>query len=228
MIKPPIKRIELEFIDSNVSSFSHIVQLNFIKEPGSVGTISLLSLDKYTITVSADDLEQVDSLMNYMGDSIYMSEAVFMGGLNIGSFDLKDKANLKIPEANLLNFKYLLDYIVNPSDVVLYMLRYGYKNTEFTTPMVISYLPLEPKPLSERYIRPCITAKNSRFRGPNESVKDSIVNLERSQDIKYLEELDQTIRSDIETHYTTMDAQYRTLYNMIDKVKYLKHHILDT
>lgn len=225
----PIKRLELDFIRSNVDGIDHIVKINIIRNPGLVGPISFLVLRKYVIDKdNADIFNQFSQLLRYMSSSVYMSESIYMGGLDIVEQWAKDSATLTIDEAyKIENFRFLLDYTIDPDDILMYSLQYVYKGNTFQTPFVISYKPSLSKILiGETYDRPCITRRNLRYRGPNESKKYDDMHKEIYCDIRLIENKLITAESDLNTNMLQIDQDLNSLYNIMDKIQSAREYLL--
>lgn len=227
MANAPIRRLELEFIPSNVSGFPYIAKINMIREPGFIGQIDLINVDKFIIDESdIDVVEASEQIMNYIGESVYMSDDTFIGGLEVVDV-AKDKSNLKITTVNLKDFRFLLDTVLTTEDLILFSLNYKYNGVEFKTPLVMSYVPVEVKPLTDGDLRPCVTLRNHRFRGPIESDKMDQFNIEVFQDLEYLYESSVLIENNIKSNMDLMDGKYTALYNITEKAKLLKERVLD-
>jgi len=225
--KPPIRNLRLDFLASNISGYEKIVKISFVKEPGFVGNLDLINIDKYVIDKDeTETILNVEHVMKYIGNGVYMTDDGYMGGLILEEA-AKDKANLKIITVNLKDFRYLLDFVINPEDLVIYALKYVYRGTEFKTPIVTSYTPIEPKALVDLSIRPCLTLHNQRFRGTAESFKTDQFNQEKTDDMRFLYSQSETILDDIEEEAIAMDNIFNTLYNITDRISMAKTAILD-
>lgn len=222
----PIKRLELEFIPSNVTGFDHIVKINIIRTPGMTGEIEFIYVRKYLIDKDDKDLfDEAEYYLNYMSNSVYMSEEIFMGGIDLKAF-AKDHANLYIRRIRLEDFRYLLDYMIDQDDVLLYNINYKYKGVEFNTPVVTSYKPVDIDPLGGLKERPCITLRKLRYRGPNESIKYTNMTKELFCDMRRLEEFSTSVTSDVDSVTEEMDTNFISLYNIMDSVKYYSQYVL--
>jgi len=223
----PIRRLELEFIPSNITSFEHIVKIWIIRNPSLSGTIEFVTLNKYVIDKDDTSLfEDATQYLQYMSNSVYMSESIYMGGLDILSY-AKDSATVTIRSANIDTFRFLLDYMLDQNDVLMYSLSYRYKGTLYTTPLVVSYKPVESEPLSSTYSRPCITLRNLRYRGPNESQKYSNMHKEMYCDMRRLNSMKDNVDSSLEANMSDIDDDFNSLYNIKDSVDFYKSCVLD-
>ena len=222
----PIKRLELEFIPSNVTGFDHIVKINIIRTPGMTGEIEFIYVRKYLIDKEDKTLfDEAEYYLNYMSNSVYMSESIFMGGIDLKTF-AKDHASLYIRSIRLADFRYLLDYMIDQDDVLMYNINYKYKGVEFNTPVVTSFKPVDVKALGGLQERPCITLRNLRHRGPNESIKYTNMTKELFCDMRRLEEFSESVNADVDTVTEEMDSNFISLYNIMDSVKYYNQNIL--
>jgi len=219
----PIKRLELEFIQSNVARYDYTVKINIIREPGYVGYVNLLDLNKFIIDEDdAYKLYETRYFMHYISNSVYISEDIYMGGLDIYSI-AKDKANMKVDTYNLKDLDYFLDLTANKTDILAYILRYEYEGQQYSTPLVLSYPPIPIDTLSDKYIRACITKQNYRHRGPNESRKYDVPNQEITDDTRYLDETYENMVNDMESNILNMDTAFNSLYNIIERAKYINN-----
>lgn len=217
----PIKRLNLEFLPSNISGYESIVKLSFSKYQGFVGLISNVYIEKYIIDKTIiDELELAASPLIYMSDSVYMDENNFIGGTAINEF-AKDKATLFIDSMQLSELDFFLDYVLSGDDLLVYVLKYTYKNIAYTTPMIMSYKPIASQPLIEYNPRPCITILNNRFRGKQESDKYDRQSQEMADDIIYLDSIKTEIMNNIETNMTTIDDKLNKVNALKQKMKYI-------
>ena len=222
----PIKRLELEFIPSNISGYDSIIRLNIVKSLGFVGPLYLVDLDKYIVDESETEaITDQAHLLQYIGNGVYMSEDIFLGGVDIAAIS-KDKSNLSIGQINLKDFRYLLDVSINPTDLLVYSLSYQYEGEEYTTPVVMSYRPIDSKPLFTGFIRPCVTLQNHRFKGPNESDKFDQFGQEQYDDLNYLNGIKDDMVTNIQTNTNAMDNMTSSLYNISDQIAYYQKYIL--
>lgn len=220
----PIKRLELEFIKSNVTSFDHLIKIHLVKNPGLIGDLEILKLFK--VVVDEENIhvfEDNQHLMHYMSNSVYMSESIYMGGLDLFSQGLvKDSAQVTIEGFSVKRYKFLLDYMLNPNDVHLYSIQYRYRGNEFMTPWVISYKPVATELLKEEYTRPAITLRNLRYRGPNEAEKYTDMDVEMICDITRLNNIAESTDIEVDNNIATTDTALTSLYNIMHKVDILK------
>ena len=222
----PIQRLELEFIPSNVTSFDHIVKIHIIRSPGLTGQIDFIAVHKYVVDESEEDLfDEAAYYLRYMSNSVYFSNEIFMGGIDLRTY-AKDYATLDIRSVRLEDFKFLLDFTVNQNDILLYNMDYRYKGVEYSTPVVTSYKPLAASPLGGFYERPCITLRNLRYRGPNESQKYSNMHKEIFCDIRRLTAIQANVIDDINTKASIMDNNFNSLYNILDSIQHYKNSVM--
>jgi len=184
----PIKRLDIDFIKSNITSFDNIVKITIVKNPGLVGNISSVSMSRFIIDPASQSFfDDNFQLLQYMSTGVYMSESIYMGGLDILNTVAKDTSQLKIDGSiQLKSFRFLLDYVLNASDIVLYTLSYTYNGGRFQTPAALSYKPLVSNKLATNVTRPNSTIRNLRYRGSNESEKYNDMHKENFADIRNL------------------------------------------
>jgi hypothetical protein len=186
-----------------------------------------MDLDKFVIDQDdADAIEGFQYVMHYMAGSVYMSEDIYMGGIDIYSI-ASDKSNVKIDRYNLRDLNYLLDLTASRDSILMYVLKYTYNGIEYQTEPVLSFVPIKIRPLYKGFIRPCITHQNHRFRGPNESNKHDRPSQEMTDDFRYLDNITDELDINLEENITQMNDTYISLYNTIDRLKYYKKHYLD-
>jgi hypothetical protein len=220
----PIKRIDLEFINSNVTSFDDIIKIKFIRNPGIVGDLELLKLFKIVVdSENAGVFEDNVHLLHYMSNAVYMSNDIYMGGLDLyGQNLVKDSATLVIENASVKKYKFLLDYMLNPNDIHLYSLQYRFRGVLYQTDWVISYKPIKSDVIGNGNQRPSITSRNLRYRGPNEAQKYTEMNIELECDKTILNNIMIDSYDNIETLIEERDIVLNSLYNIMDRVDILK------
>ena len=221
----PIKRLDLEFIPSNVTGFDHIVKITIVRTPGMTGLIEFILLNKYIIS-DTSLFEDEYHYLQYMSNNVYMSENIFMGGIDLRDYS-SDYATLQVRKFKLEDFKFLLDYTINPDTVLMYNMQYRYEGISYTTPYVMSYKPVTVLDLGEYNERACITLRNLRYKGPNESAKYTDMHKEIYCDIRRNNELKTQVEDGLTNNAAIMDSDFNSLYNIIDSIQYYKQTLVE-
>jgi hypothetical protein len=146
-----------------------------------------------------------------------MDNIIYMGGFDIEA-NAKTMGTLNIRTTRIDDLRYLLDYTLDPLDVLLYYITYRYNNVIYQTPVVVSYKPLESKPLIDVNPRPCLTARNIRYRGPNESAKYNAHSKEVFCDMRNLNSFKDIVANDNNDNLDEIDSLYRSVYNSTDRL----------
>lgn len=219
----PIKRLELEFIPSNLTSYDHIVKVNMIKTPGLVGEIQFLITNKYVLA-GEESLSLIQHYLHYMSNSVYISNDIYMGGTDLREIS-SDYSSVNMGTIRMDAFDYLLDYMNSPEEILVYGLTYTYNGTAFDTPLVTSYKPLNARNLIAGNYRPCVTRENLRFRGPNESKKYDKMVREMYGDMGEIYRLNTEARAQLEVLGDLADDTLTPIYDIIDSVGYYRSRV---
>jgi hypothetical protein len=193
----PIESQALEFIDvklleSPLCGYDYLAKISFTKNFDKAAFGDSFTLHKWVIDPTDPDVaahlesfSTTNPILTYMSLCKYMSTTTYMGGLSLLEDLEAIHTSINITGVFLAGRDYVLDPIVDTNLIVLYNVQYTYSGVCYWTDFTGSYLPI-PREQYEKRLRPCISGRNLRYRGINESAKYSDTFREISNDIFYL------------------------------------------
>jgi len=193
----PIESQVLEFLDvkileSPLCGYEYMAKIAFTKNFDKASHGDSFTLHKWVIDPTdsdvmehLEDLSNTNPIMQYMSSCKYMSTTTYMGGLSLIEDLEAVHTAIDITGVFLSGRDYILDPVVDRDLIVLYNMQYTYNGICYWTDYVGSYWPI-PRERYEKRARPCVSGRNLRYRGINESSKYSDTFREISNDIYYL------------------------------------------
>jgi len=193
----PIESQTLEFLDaklleSPLCGYDYIAKVSFIKNFDKATHGDSFTLHKWVIDPTdpdvAEHLEALNStnpILQYMSACKYMSTTIYMSGLSLVEDLEAVHTAIDITGVFLSGRDYVMDPVVDRDLIVLYNVQYTYNGLCYWTDYTGSYWPI-PRERYEQRLRPCVSGRNLRYRGINESSKYSDTFREISNDIYHL------------------------------------------
>jgi len=218
---------QVDLLESPICGYEWIAKISFDKNFDKAVTGDSFILHKWIIDPSDPDVTQYLSelssshpFLQYMSLCRYMSTTLFMGGLSMLEDMKAVHETVDITPIFLAGRDFVLDPVVDTDLIVLYNMQYTYNGTCYWTDYTGSYVPV-PRERYDKRFRPCISSRNLRYRGHNESFKYGDTFREISNDLFFLynkeaelEEYSETIIPSEETMRTFLDLHERFVHTI--------------